>query len=100
LIASRDDILGPPELMTLDRPKPDEHGNLVGGTHFERLGQLTVKESRCISMTMTCQQAPGIVGPAAGCKVYPDDPDRVENARIRKAANTVIYLLICLFFQY
>ncbi len=67
--------------MTVDAPSIID-GTLRGGTHFERLGQRGVKDTRCYSLSLTHQTQRGIVGPTAGGKVYNGVP--TENERLRK----------------
>ena len=74
----RDLFLGSPEEMSSSSPvvDPDKPGHLIGGTAFERCGQIPVKGSgQCYSLTMThqCQQA--LVGPTAALKEYDDEDD-------------------------
>jgi hypothetical protein len=85
----RDLFLGPPEEMSSSAPivNPDEPGHLIGGTAFERCGQIPVKESgRCYSLSMSHQRPRAVVGPTAGGKRYEiiDDDDRSSlNLEIR-----------------
>lgn len=77
----RDNILGSPEDMTLEKPTANSEGILVGGSHFERLGQDGVKNTRCVSLTMSHQHAKNRVGPTAGSKMY--NSELSENEIIR-----------------
>jgi hypothetical protein len=50
---------------------PKEPDHLIGGTAFERCGQIPVKGSgRCYSLTMTHQRQRALVGPTAALKQY------------------------------
>jgi hypothetical protein len=72
----RDLFLGPPEEMSSSSPvaDPNKPGHLIGGTAFERCGQIPVKGSgRCYSVTMTHQRQRAMVGPTAALKQYDDD---------------------------
>jgi hypothetical protein len=95
LTNARDSLLGPQELMTTSKPIKiaDE---LCGGTFFERLGQKGVKDSRCYSLSLTHQYPRGVVGPAAGGKVY--NGELSEHGMIRKKIVSVrteyIYIYI------
>jgi len=83
-------FLGPAKDLTSNAPIPDlsNPGKLIGGTAFERCGQLAVKESgRCYSLTMTHQRQRALVGPASSGKFFdnskdPDD-DYSLNLKIR-----------------
>lgn len=69
----RDLFLGPPEEMSSSSPiaDPNNPGLLIGGTAFERCGQIPVKGSgRCYSLTMTHQRQRALVGPTAALKQY------------------------------
>lgn len=69
----RDLFLGPPEEMSSSSPieDPNNPGSLIGGTAFERCGQIPVKGSgRCYSLTMTHQRQKALVGPTAALKQY------------------------------
>jgi hypothetical protein len=69
----RDLFLGPPEEMLSSSPieNPNKPGSLIGGTAFERCGQIPVKGSgRCYSLTMTHQRQKALVGPTAALKQY------------------------------
>lgn len=79
----RDAYLGPEDQMGHGPPTLDTDQHLVGGTHFERLGQKGVKDSaRCFSMTQTHQHARNLVGPTAGGKVY--NHVLTENEKLRQ----------------
>jgi hypothetical protein len=53
---------------------PDEPGHLIGGTAFERCGQIPVKGSgRCYSLTMTHQRQRALVGPTSALKQCEED---------------------------
>ena len=59
--------------MTSSSPiaNPNNPGHLIGGTEFERCGQIPVKgNGRCYSLTMTHQRQRALVGPTAGLKQY------------------------------
>jgi hypothetical protein len=85
----RDLFLGPPEEMSSSVPvaNPDEPGHLMGGTAFERCGQIPVKGSgRCYSLAMTHQPQRSVIGPTAGVKQYEivdDDDTNSLNLEIR-----------------
>jgi len=50
---------------------PNKPGRLIGGTVFERCGQIPVKGSgRCYSLMMTHQHQQALVGPTAALKQY------------------------------
>lgn len=89
LDAVRDLFLGPPEEMSSSSPvdDPNKPGRLIGGTAFERCGQIPVKGSgRCYSLTMTHQRQRALVGPTAALKQYnleEDDEDASLNLDIR-----------------
>ena len=72
---------------------PNEPERLVGGTAFERCGQIPVKGSgRCYSLTMTHQRQRALVGPTAGLKRYElsgDDPVGSLNLEIRRKITKV-----------
>jgi hypothetical protein len=56
--------------MSSSAPTGDP-GHLIGGTAFERCGQVPVKGSgRCYSLTMTHQRQRALVGPTSGLKEY------------------------------
>lgn len=86
----RDKILGRSEEMTPDAPKSSSSGELTGGTHFERLGQTGVKNTRCFSMTLSHQHPNNRVGPTAGSKVY--NHKLSENESIRRETVKVWFL--------
>ena len=68
---ARDLFLGPAEDMTADIPRedPNNSGQLLGGTAFERCRQHPVKDSsRCYSLSMTHQRQRALVGPTSGGK--------------------------------
>ena len=53
---------------------PNKPGHLIGGTAFERCGQIPVKGSgRCYSLTMTHQRQRALVGPTSALKQYEDN---------------------------
>jgi hypothetical protein len=85
----RDLFLGPAEEMSSSSPvvDPNNPGQLIGGTAFERCGQIPVKGSgRCYSLTMTHQRQRALVGPTAGLKHYElieDDDAASLNLEIR-----------------
>ena len=81
LTETRDALLGPQEFMTSSKPI-NVNGELCGGTHFERLGPIGIKNSRCFSLTLTHQHPRGVVGPNAGGKVYNGELN--EHGIIRK----------------
>jgi len=55
---------------------PNKPGSLIGGTAFERCGQIPVKGSGwCYSLTMTHQHQWALVGPTAALKRYDEDDD-------------------------
>ena len=59
--------------MSLSSPviDPNELEHLIGGTAFERCGQIPVKDSRwCYSLTMTHQCPRALVGSTAALKEY------------------------------
>ena len=69
----RDLFLGLPEEMSSSSPiaDPNRPGHLIGGTAFERCGQIPVKGSgRCYSLAMTHQRQRALVGPTAALKRY------------------------------
>jgi len=72
---------------------PNEPDRLIGGTAFERCGQIPVKGSgRCYSLTMTHQRQRALVGPTAGLKRYqPSEENPVSslNLEIRKKITKV-----------
>lgn len=72
-----------------------QDGTAIGDTHFERLGQQGVKNTRCFSLTQTHQHPWGLVGPTAGGKVY--DYELSENEKIRQETVKVckIFLVSC-----
>jgi len=75
--------------MSLSEPvtDPNKPGRLIGGTAFERCGQIPVKGSgRCYSLTMTHQRQKALVGPTAAVKQYElleDDDASSLNLEIR-----------------
>jgi hypothetical protein len=74
----RDLFLGPAEEISSSSPiaDPNNPGHLIGGTAFERCGQIPVKGSgRCYSLTMTHQRQRALVGPTAALKLYDEDDD-------------------------
>jgi hypothetical protein len=85
----RDLFLGLPEEMSSSSPvaDPNEPDHLIGGTAFERCGQIPVKGSgRCYSLTMTHQRQRALVGPTAALKQYDlfeDDDSGSLNLEIR-----------------
>jgi hypothetical protein len=89
----RDLLLGPPEEMSSSSPvvDPSKPGCLVGGTTFERCGQIPVKGSgRCYSLTMTHQRQRALVGPTAAVKQYDNnDEDGSLNLEIRRKVTKV-----------
>jgi len=77
---------------------PNKPGRLIGGTAFERCGQIPVKGSgRCYSLTMTHQRQRALVGPTAALKQYEllEDDDvgslnleiRGKVTKVRRARN-------------
>lgn len=92
LMKLRNDILGNKKDMTLDRPHVEADGKPRGGIHFERLGQKGVKDTWCYSLSLTHQSQRGIVGPAAGGKIYGDG--MTENEKMRKRITEVSRLSI------
>jgi hypothetical protein len=86
-------FLGPPEEMSSSSPitDPSKSGHLIGGTAFERCGQIPVKGSgRCYSLTMTHQRQRALVGPQAALKQYDnDDEDGSLNLEIRAKVTKV-----------
>jgi hypothetical protein len=85
----RDLFLGPAEEMSLSSPvqDPNNPGRLLGGTAFERCGQVPVKGvGRCYSLAMTHQRQRALVGPTAALKEYElleDDDAGSLNLEIR-----------------
>ncbi|TFK59530.1 hypothetical protein BDN72DRAFT_780589, partial [Pluteus cervinus] len=77
------DFLGPEDMRTLDEPRKNASGHLVGGTHFERQGQIGVKGTRCYSATLTHRHQQAMVGPAAGGKIVEKD-QLTENCKLRR----------------
>jgi hypothetical protein len=67
--------------MTSDKPGPDPNNpaHLIGGTKFERLGQQSVKDGRCYSLSMTHQRQRALVGPTSGGKVFDPLEDHEDN---------------------
>ena len=95
LSAARDKMLGPESEMTLEKPII-ENGNLVGGTYFERLGQVGVKNTRCYSLSITHQHPRGVVGPTAAGKVY--EGSLSDHGKIRKEIVSVSYYFLFPFY--
>jgi hypothetical protein len=94
LSTARDKMLGPESEMTLDEPTT-KNGKMVGGTYFERLGQIGVKNTRCYSLSLTHQHPRGVVGPTAAGKVY--DGALNDHGKIRKEIVSVrFFVFICL----
>jgi hypothetical protein len=91
----RDLFLGPPNEMSSSSPvmDPNDPELLVGGTAFERCGQIPVKGSgRCYSLTMTHQRQRALVGPTAALKQYKsseDNPVQQLNLEIRQKVTKV-----------
>ena len=80
----RNDFMGPKEEME-NHPGffTKDGGTRFIPTHFERLGQKSVKSNRCYSTSMTHQRPRSLVGPTAGSKAY-DDVELDENVMLRK----------------
>lgn len=81
-------------------PDPNKPGCLIGGTAFERCGQIPVKGSgRCYSLTMTHQRQRALVGPTAALKRYDNEDDDIGSlnleirgkvTRVRRTRNWII----------
>ena len=69
-------FLRPPEDMSSSSPvsDPNKPGQLIGGTTFERWGQIPVKGfGRCYFLTMTHQRQQALVSSTAALKQYNEE---------------------------
>jgi hypothetical protein len=82
LLELREDVLGPKEDFETDEKMTHDGQLFFHPTAFEKLGANSVKKARCYSTSTTHQHPRGLVGPAAGVKVYSDGMK--ENAILRK----------------